>query len=75
MPGRAGGSWLRSVFPPDGPPGLVADTGAMADRAAASNTQATQVRALAKINTQVTRTRRHSAAHGGTTARIGLQAK
>jgi hypothetical protein len=32
MPGRAGGSWLRSVFPPDGPPGLVADTGAMADR-------------------------------------------
>jgi integrase len=32
MAGMAGGSWLRSVFPPDGPPGLVVDTGAMADR-------------------------------------------
>ena len=38
---------------------------------AAGNTQATQVRELAKINTPVTRTRRHSPAHGGTIARIG----
>jgi hypothetical protein len=41
---------------------------------AASNTKATQARPFTKINTPVTRTRRHSTAHGGTTAR-GLQAK
>ena len=39
---------------------------------AAGNTQARQVRELAKINTPVTRTRRHSPAHGGTIARIGM---
>src|ERR1039457_5968839 len=44
--------------------------GAMASMPAASNTEATQVRVLAKINTPVTRTRRHSPAHGGTSARI-----
>src|ERR1039457_47648 len=32
--------------------------------------QSTQVRALVKINTPVTRTRRHCPAHGGTSARI-----
>ena len=32
--------------------------------------RATQVRASVKINTPVTRTRRHSPAHGGTSARI-----
>jgi hypothetical protein len=37
-----------------------------------SNTEATQVRALVKINTPVTRTRRHSPVHGGTTARISM---
>jgi hypothetical protein len=42
---------------------------------AGSNTKATQVRPFTKINTPVTRTRRHSTAHGGTTARMGLQAK
>jgi hypothetical protein len=40
--------------------------------AAASNTEATQVRALAKINTPITRTRRHSPAHGGTTAKMSM---
>ena len=39
------------------------------------HTHATQVRELAKINTPVTRTRRHSPAHGGTIARIGMQAQ
>jgi hypothetical protein len=34
--------------------------------------RATQARELAKINTPVTRTRRHSPAHGGTIARIGV---
>ena len=32
----------------------------------------TQVRKLAKINTPVTRTRRHSPAHGGTIARMSM---
>ncbi len=39
---------------------------------AAGNTQATQVPTLAKINTPVTRTRRHSPAHDGTVVRIGV---
>src|ERR1035437_8754286 len=47
--------------------------GAMAPSGpAASNTEATQVRALAKINTPTTRTRRHSPAHGGTTAKMSM---
>ena len=41
----------------------------------AAHTQPTQVRELAKINMPVTRTRRHSPAHGGTIARIGMQAQ
>jgi hypothetical protein len=39
---------------------------------AATNTKATQVRVQEKINTPVTRTRRHSPAHGGTIARMSV---
>src|ERR1700747_2754258 len=49
---------------------------AMVERAClGAHTRATQVRLFTKINTPVTRTRRHSPAHGDTIARIDLQAK
>jgi hypothetical protein len=56
--GDLGASRLRADIP--GRPGVRA------------NTKATQAGARAKINTEVTRTKRHSPAHGGTTAKMSL---
>src|ERR1035437_7286700 len=61
---------LRRLGRPSGPGsggGAIAPSGP-----AASITEATQVRALAMINTPTTRTRRHSPAHGGTTAKMSM---
>jgi hypothetical protein len=41
----------------------------------ANNTKAIPVRVPEKINTQVTRTKRHYPAHGGTTATMAMQAR
>ena len=68
-----GSSWRPP--PRWGEPLLVTDPderGGRVNGSVASNTTATQVRALAKINTPVTRTRRHSPAHGGTIARMSV---
>ena len=54
--------------------GLAAATGMMADRACCEQHRSNTGPGVRKINTPITRTRRHSAAHGGTIARMSLYA-
>ena len=76
--GRPAGRWVVAAArlrAPSRAAGPEAGAGAMAEWACCGQHTGNTVGELAKINTPVTRTRRHSPAHGGTIARMGMQAQ